>query len=88
MTAAYSALEQSNQRDNLSARDALLNNGLKEVKANPDDIPYWYSVADKTNAETWAANAQDKELLSKMMADLAKYRAATPAGEPVARTTD
>ena len=51
MGAAYDKLEEVNRRDNIAAAEALRKNGLKEVDANPEDIPVWYSVAADTNAK-------------------------------------
>jgi len=88
MTETYDALEQINRRDNIAAREALLGNGLKEVEASADDIPYWYSVAEKTNAEMWERNAVDKGMLAEMMATLEEFRATGDASESIAQSAD
>jgi TRAP-type C4-dicarboxylate transport system substrate-binding protein len=75
MIATYNELDEINRRDNEKAEKALEANGLKIVEANPDDIPYWYSVADETNAKMWRETAVDPTLLDRLMKQLEEYRA-------------
>lgn len=75
MSRTYDGFEVANKADNVKARDALLANGLKEVEANAEDIPYWYSVADETNAAMWSDKAVDKGMLEELMTALQEYRA-------------
>ncbi len=85
MTEAYTRLDEINRRDNVEAFEALLANGIKAVDSNPDDVPYWRSVAEKTNAEIWKAQAVDPALYEEMLTVLEAYRAgdeAAAAGNP------
>jgi TRAP-type C4-dicarboxylate transport system substrate-binding protein len=85
MTETYQNLEEINRRDNIAAGDALLANGLKEVAASTDDIPYWYSIADETNAKMWQESAVDKELLGELMTELEKFRANGGSADAIAK---
>lgn len=79
LTATYAKIDAINRLDNDEAIDALIANGLKVVEANPDAIPYWWSVADKINAQMWSKQSVDKELLGEFMSALAEFRAADKA---------
>ncbi len=86
MTEAYERLDAINRSDNVEAYDALLANGIKAVESNPADVPYWQSVADKTNAEIWAEQAVDPSLYGDMLALLEEFRSG--GAEAVAGNSD
>lgn len=76
MTDVYLRLDQINRRDNIAAEEALLENGLQIIESNPEDIPYWRSVANETNERIWKETAERPDLYQKLMTLLADYRAA------------
>ncbi|MBT8423260.1 MAG: TRAP transporter substrate-binding protein DctP, partial [Gammaproteobacteria bacterium] len=86
ITATYERLDEINRQDNIEAYDALLANGIKPVESNTDDVPYWQSVAQKTNREIWSDKATDKALYTDMVTLLAEYRAAQSAAAEIAAT--
>lgn len=79
LVATYQEIDIINRRDNEEAIDALTANGIQVVEADAKAIPYWYSVADKINAQMWAKQAVNKELLGELMNVLEEYRAANGA---------
>lgn len=83
LTATYARLEEINREDNAEAMDVLLNNGIKLVESNPQDIPYWQSVADATNSRIWSETAQDEGMYLRLLDLLTEFRQAT-ANEAVA----
>ena len=85
LTATYVKLDEINRRDNDQAIDALKNNGIEVVESDPEVIPYWYSIAKKTNAEMWSEKAVNDELLGEFMSKLDEYR---NGGETVAATDE
>ena len=78
MTATYERLDAINRSDNVEAYDALLANGLEVIESNPDDVPYWRSVAAETNGRIWREKAVDAALYDELLELLEEYRA-TPA---------
>jgi len=81
MTDTYLRLDEINRRDNVEAEEALLANGIEIVEANPEDIPYWTEVANKTNKDIWAKTAVDPALYDDLMVLLAQYRNAADVAE-------
>lgn len=80
MGATYARLDVINRSDNVEAQDALLANGLELVESRPEDLPYWRSVARKTNARIWAESAQDVELYNDIQTLLEQFRAGAAPG--------
>jgi len=87
--AVYKELEVTNKRDNVSAREALLANGIKVVEADPKDIPYWREVAATTSAAIWEkSGSTHPELYGEMLALLETYRSTNPAASAVVGTAN
>jgi len=80
LTEVYKNLEETNKRDNIAARDALLANGIKLVEADPKDIPYWREVAATTSEKIWKeSGSTHPELYGEMLSLLDTYRATNSA---------
>lgn len=87
LSAVYKELEQTNKRDNIAAREALIANGIKVVEANPKDIPYWREVAATTSATIWKnSGSTHPELYAEMLDLLEAYRAKNSAVSAVVGT--
>jgi TRAP-type C4-dicarboxylate transport system substrate-binding protein len=84
MNQTYLRLDEINRRDNIEAEEALLANGIQVAVSDPEDIPYWSEIANKTNREIWDKTAVNPALYDELMALLADYRAAPVAGEVAA----
>jgi TRAP-type C4-dicarboxylate transport system substrate-binding protein len=79
MSDAYQRLDAINRRDNIEAYDALLANGIEPVESNPEDVPYWRSVAEETNAAIWRERAVEPALYDEVQAALTEFRSNPPA---------
>lgn len=75
LSVVYKNLEQINRRDNISARNALVANGIQIVEADPKDIPYWREVAATTSERIWKDSGADPALYSEMLSLLETFRA-------------
>jgi len=76
LSAVYKALEETNKRDNIAAKEALLANGIQAVEANPKDIPYWREIAATTSQKIWEQSVSTEPgLYGEMLALLESFRA-------------
>jgi TRAP-type C4-dicarboxylate transport system substrate-binding protein len=76
LSAVYKALEETNKRDNIAAKEALLANGIQAVEANPKDIPYWREIAATTSQKIWEqSGSTEPGLYGEMLALLESFRA-------------
>lgn len=75
----FEALEETNRRDNLGAREALINQGIKFTELTDAEASVWRQVGDRTLADLRSNNRFELTQLDFLLQLLEQHRsAATP----------
>ena len=70
----FARLDELNEADNLSARNALQANGVKFVTATDEERSRWTEFADAAVEKMLADGRYTKEFLTRMRTLLAEFR--------------
>jgi hypothetical protein len=71
MGKAFARINEQNRKDNVNAKQALLNQGIKFVRLTPDSAKEWRQVGEKAMKQLEKQNRYS----DKAYADLMKYLA-------------
>lgn len=74
MEGIYRKFDQNGVKDNAQAMQALLNNGLKMVAANPEEIAQWQEIVLRSHRNLAKQGVFDEELLDRMQKLVEAYR--------------
>ena len=69
MTRVYEKIDQQNRLDNVAAREALINQGVRFLKISDDEKNEWYKAGDFVIAEMIEKYKYSKELYKAVMAN-------------------
>ena len=75
MTRTYRKLNEINRADNVSADEALRENGLKFVIPEQQGLPEWRAEVRAANIKFWKQQGLPEGLLDKMVDTINEYRA-------------
>lgn len=76
MTETFVRIDQQNRKDNVAAREALLNQGIKFVRLTPDSVKEWHGIGDKAIEQLERDNKYSAELYQRLMKYLDESRQA------------
>ena len=74
MNAAYARLDEANRADNARAHEALRQQGVEFVKAEPETLKQWRATAERVNRELAGEGMLSEELVDRAYRLLDEYR--------------
>lgn len=67
MSGVFAAINKKNQEDNISARKALINNGIEFIKLSDADMNIWLDVGKKAMRKLEAKNNYSKAMYDRLL---------------------
>ncbi len=84
IAAAYARLDEQNRIDNLSAREALIENGLDIATLPPEQLREWRRATEQANERLIGEGVVSADILEKLLQHVADYRQAQAADSQAA----
>lgn len=73
MSKVFKSIEAKNQSDNISAREALINNGIKFIKLSDTDLNVWLDIGKRAVEKLEAKNNYSKPLYDRLKQSLLEH---------------